>query len=422
MRGTTATSKSYCRSCCSSRYVLHLCALLLPLLSPFTALWGCHAFVPAAGSRSITSAITYPNPGLQQICRETTTTRTKTQLHAIAVLVKKAKQAQLRAFVAAGVPEHVSTVYAAMKEAAAAASPTTRAAPGPLQQALTRRRGTITVIAEYNQQQRRQTVAETKKKGNDLGAAAFLARNDPELLSPMFRESGSAAIAFTPDFKAGEDAMKNADDLRTFVEEQRRALQKVPGPVPVVWNDVIVDELQIAMARVENVAAVVLSEAYLSNEELAYLLQCCAAVDLEAMVAVSTPDGSQAAVQAGARMLLVQGQDGADEKSAIIEELQTAAEAGRGEGGQQAQITFIANIAGRAKSEGVPSEIEEAWAVRDKGFHSVWVSDAVLFKEGENPAAILKTMRSKSSLRWASPKAQTSRGEGAREYLGDILM
>jgi indole-3-glycerol phosphate synthase len=70
-------------------------------------------------------------------------------------------------------------------------------------------------------------------------------------------------------------------------------------------------------------------------------------------------------------------------------------------------------------------EVEEAWTCRDKGFKSAWISDA-LYKSGnsevEHPGAIIKSMASKSSVRWASPVAKSGRGEGAIEYLGNILM
>ena len=70
-------------------------------------------------------------------------------------------------------------------------------------------------------------------------------------------------------------------------------------------------------------------------------------------------------------------------------------------------------------------EIEEAWICRDKGFNCVWVND-VLYKGGndaqEHPGAIISSMKAKSSVKWASPKARSGKGEGAREYLGDIMM
>jgi indole-3-glycerol phosphate synthase len=71
------------------------------------------------------------------------------------------------------------------------------------------------------------------------------------------------------------------------------------------------------------------------------------------------------------------------------------------------------------------AEVEEAWECRDKGFNCAWISEA-LYKAGnsasEHPGAIIKSMVAKASVKWASPVARSGRGEGAREYLGDILM
>jgi len=103
-----------------------------------------------------------------------------------------------------------------------------------------------------------------------------------------------------------------------------------------------------------------------------------------------------------------------DDKVAVVDDLQVP---------EGQQICTIASI--MARNDNQLQEIEEAWALRDKGFNCAWVGDA-LYKGGsdstENPGAIIKSMKSKSSLKWASPKASTGRGEGAREYLGDIMM
>ena len=75
--------------------------------------------------------------------------------------------------------------------------------------------------------------------------------------------------------------------------------------------------------------------------------------------------------------------------------------------------------------EKILAEVEETWACRDFGFNCVWISDA-LYKAGnsvnEHPGAIIRSMAAKSSVRWASPVARGGKGEGAREYLGDIIM
>jgi indole-3-glycerol phosphate synthase len=336
----------------------------------------CESFAPATLLSSRTSA---------------------TALAAIGALVKKAKQAELREYAAEGVPESVMAQYQIIKEKAESIDLQNQT-PGPLQEALTRRKGTLTVIAEY------------KRKLSDSGYIADIF--DPEILSPVFREFGASAIAVMADQRMGGCTYQ---DLAAFCEEQRRAATKVPGPVAVINNDVIIDELQIARSAALNVAAVVLTLEIIGGaDDLVTLLKAAAAVNVEAIVAVSTHEEAQLAVDLGARILSVTNADGIDEKLAVIDGLNIP---------EGQQVCKIANIL--AKNNKQLTEIEEAWAVRDKGFQCAWVGEA-LYKSGadytEHPGAIIKAMKSKSSLKWASPKAKSGRGEGAREYLGDILM
>ena len=184
----------------------------------------------------------------------------------------------------------------------------------------------------------------------------------------------------------------------------------------MINNDVIIDELQIARtAALQTVSAVVVSLDIVGTETLLTLLKAAAAVHLEAIVAVSTHEQAQTAIDLGARILSVVNVDGIADKVKVIEGLNVP---------EGQQVCKIANIL--AKNNKQLTEIEEAWAVRDKGFQCAWVGEA-LYKSGgtdhtEHPGAIIKAMRSKSSLKWASPKAKSGRGEGAREYLGDIMM
>jgi len=334
---------------------------------------------------------------------------------ALPALVKKAKAAELKQYVADGVPEEVLAVYRDMKrrmeDEGADLLQKQQIEPGPLQQALTRRAGTLTVIAEYRRK---------LSQGSTVDGIY-----DPELLSPVFREYGAAAIAVTADAKFGGCTYQ---DLAAFAEEQRRARHEVPGPVLVVNNDLIVDELQVARTRAVMagddgiVAGVVLDLDFLdksddgtAEEHLTTLLQAAAACDLECIVNVSSRPQAEMAVRAGARILnVVRVDTSVDDKVAVIE-------------GLPADICKIASIAAQPNKS--LNEIEQAWAVRDRGFQCAWLGE-VLYKNadsgggaaGEHPGAVLKACTSKSSLKWASPKASSGKGEGAREYLGDIMM
>lgn len=360
-------------------------ALLLLLSSGMTA-----AFAPQNIHQAFLSATT---------SAALATTKRATELRAIGVLAKKAKQADLRKYVQGGVEPEVMEYVKKIKDNIDSVGDLASQSPGPLQEALTRRKGTITVIAEYK---RNNAAFENNKIPTVF---------DPELLSPQFREYGASAIAVLADERMGGCTY---DDIRTFVEEQRRARNEVPGPLPVINNDLVVDEIQVARTAACGAVACVITLGVVGVDELPNLLRACHAVDIEPIVGVRTPAEAQQAVDAGGRILSVVGIDGVDEKVAVIDSLSVP-------DGQQ--VCTIANIL--CKNDKELKEIEEAWAIRDKGFNCGWVGEA-LYKAGgdatESPGNIIKSMKSKSSLKWASPKATTGRGEGAREYLGDILM
>jgi indole-3-glycerol phosphate synthase len=271
-----------------------------------------------------------------------------------------------------------------------------------LQSLLMKRKGTISIIAEY------------KRK---LSGSGFLSEvPPPELLSPIFREFGASAIAVLADERTGGCTYT---DITTFVTEQSHALQEVPGPVPIISNDIIVDEIQIAQAKEAGAIAITLNYALLQNDEtlVSQLIQDAKSINMESIVIVSTPHEAQSAINAGATILCVSGSIiGAGPKYDVVSNITTSSTGAP-------PICIIANIL--AQNNKALEEVEESWSCRDLGFHCVWVSDA-LYKSGndpvEHPGAIIQSMRLKSSVTFASPKARSGKGEGAREYLGDILM
>lgn len=317
-------------------------------------------------------------------------------LNAVGVLVKKAKEAALREYIAGGIEEEVMAQYNKIKSAR---EEPLKVSPemGALQADLTRRKGTITVIAEY------------KRKLIDSGYIKEIF--EPAILSNEFREFGASAIAVMCDERMGGCTY---EDLKTFVEDQRRNRNEVPGPIKIINNDLIIDELQIARTAAYGAHAAVITLGIVGVEAAETLLKACAAVNIEAIVAVTSKEEAQQAVDIGATMLSIINVDGVDAKVEVVQDLNIP---------EGRVVTTIVNI--RARMDKGLEEVEEAWACRDKGFNCAWISDA-LYKAGnsvnEHPGAIIKSMKSKSSLRWASPVAQSGRGEGAREYLGDILM
>lgn len=343
--------------------------------------------------------------------------RSSTSLGAIGVFVRKAKEADVRKYCEEGPSESVLALLQQIKDAASASTSdggsaaTTDDATSPIgeiQSQLTKRKGTITIIAEY------------KRKISGSGFLSDIL--PPEILSPVFREFGASAIAVLADERTGGCSY---EDLSTVVSEQNEARGEVPGPLPVISSDLIVDEIQIARAADAGAKAITVTYGVLggpggnedgggASDKVRQFIQDAKSVGLEVIVNVGSADEAQGAIDAGASMISVVGVDGADNKYAVIEKLTIPP--GR-------QVCTIANIL--AKDNKAMEEVEEAWMCRDKGFNCVWVSDA-LYKAGndpvEHPGAIINSMKAKSSVKYASPKARSGKGEGAREYLGDILM
>lgn len=279
-----------------------------------------------------------------------------------------------------------------------------------LQSLLMKRKGTISIIAEY------------KRK---LAGSGFLSEVPaPELLSPVFREFGASAIAVLSDERSGGCTYA---DITTFVTEQANARDEVPGPLPIISNDIIVDEIQIAQAKEAGAIAITIDCSLLTGNEtaLSQFIQDAKVLNMETIVIVSTPREAQNAVNAGASILCVSGSIiGAMPKYNVVSNITTTTTpTSSSTTTAGAPICIIANIL--ARDNKALEEVEEAWSCRDLGFHCVWISDA-LYKSGndpvEHPGAIIQSMRLKSSVQFASPKARSGKGEGAREYLGDILM
>lgn len=336
-------------------------------------------------------------PGVIAPFSTTTSTSTSTSLYALGVLARKAKENEIRQWCESGIDDDTMEQVKIMKANLSNAAPEEEVV-GPVQSGLTKRKGTISIIAEYK-----------RKFIVDDGFADEMF--DPQVLSPTFREFGARGVAVMADERIGGCTY---DDVLAFAKEQQTAKGDMPGPVPVISSDLIVDEVQIARSAAAGAEAVVVTYGVVGEEKVDLFLKCARAVGIEVIVAVSTKEEAQAAVDAGARIISVSGVDDVDERFAVIDGLNIP---------DSAAVCTIANIL--ANDNKALEEVEEAWVCRDQGFNAVWVSDA-LYKSGNDPSehagAIIKGMAAKSSVKWASAKAMGGKGEGAREYLGDIMM
>ena len=336
--------------------------------------------------------------------RTSTSSSKSTTLFAIGVLARKAKEMEIKKYMESEdlEPEVLAKYELVQASVDSSITPTT----SEFQKTLTKRKGTITVIAEYKRR---------------LDKGGFIDEvYDPEILSPTFREFGASAIAIMTDERMGGCTY---DDMKKVHKEQSIAVGDMPGPVSLVSSDLIVHPIQVARSANAGASAVVLNYALLGGkdgERFIPLLQACQKLELDAIVSVDTKEEAQGAVDAGATIIMTTVSSSIDglspkERFAMIEDLSSS--------NYDTPICKIANIISR--DDKALQEVEDAWICRDSGFQAVWASD-FLYKSGndalEHPGAIISSIKAKSSVKWASPKARGGKGEGAREYLGDILM
>src|SRR6056300_1695797 len=185
----------------SSRIPSAIAAVALVILS--SSIIPSSAFAPPGAKSSAPSRYQTATP-----CTSSTA------LNALGVFVRKAKEADVRQYCQDGPPESVLTLLQKIKDSSGKEDEEgDNNKPGELQSLLTKRKGTITIIAEY------------KRK---IEGSGFLKEIlDPELLSPVFREFGAAVVAVLADERTGGCSY---DDVVAMVEEQEEARGDVPGP------------------------------------------------------------------------------------------------------------------------------------------------------------------------------------------------
>jgi len=354
--------------------------------------------------------VSIPATPISSSSRTAAATTTTTSLFAIGILARKAKEKDIRAYVEGGIEPSVMQQIQKLDAYLLPRPPedTTSAKPssaqgggGPVQQALTKRKGTITVIAEYKR---------------NFEQSGFISGEiyEPILISPVFREFGASAIAVSTDSRLGGATYT---DLQAFVQEQSTAKGNVPGPLPVINHDFIVDPIQLCRSVAYGAQAVVIQLQVVGLDKVQHFITCAQGLNVECILAVTNLEEAQLAIQQTQASILYFVGPTTQEKIQIFHDLTDTIQS------TSRPICFIADILTK-ENKGF-EEVEEAWTLRDKGFHAVWVSDT-LYKAGNDPTehcgAIIQSMKAKSSVKWASAKARSGKGEGAREYLGDLLM
>lgn len=103
--------------------------------------------------------------------------------------------------------------------------------PIPLKRAISTHHNSVSVITEYNKK---------SKTGFIIGMPP------PEIMGGVLRDAGAKAIIVSMDKRSGG---VTTEEFMRFAKEQTRARIFTPPPIPVIWNDYIVDPLQVAQVQ-----------------------------------------------------------------------------------------------------------------------------------------------------------------------------
>ena len=251
------------------------------------------------------------------------------------------------------------------------------------------KKGTLKILPEYNHK---------AKTGFVMGIPL------PEVLGGIFRDCAQGVIV-SMDKRSGGSTV---EEFTRFTKEQYRFRRSNPVSVPVVWNDYVVDELQVQQAAALGAAAVVLSA---DMGDLPALLSASQRYNMGAIVLAQSTDEALAAAAAGARSICLYNM----EESVFV--------ATR----QQLDLPDNIQIGAKLRPEGdfsTFSEIDTTWVLRDAGFNFMWPSCEAVFSNNVNDVySTLLAMRAKCSRHFDSPRQffMERLREGSQEYLGDIL-
>lgn len=302
------------------------------------------------------------------------------QMNAFAGLAKKMKMKEIE-----GLRESHSDLLK-LRGTRSVATPT-------LASMLKKRRGTLSLIAEY------------RRKGAGITKDDLL---PPAIMSRDFRMGGASVVSVLLDKATGGCTV---DDAKDVITEQETAKGDFPGPCPLIWHDFMVDEVQLAMAADAGASAVLLSCGAL-GDELGTMTAAAKDYGLEIFYEVKSPAELESldatALESG--IICMAGMS-VNDMLALTPTLQESC----------VKVAFLPLY-----DDSQLIEAEDAWRLRDAGVNAIWASE-VLYKfgygDGENTMSVIRAIKSKGSVKYARASgAYNQQGEGAKEWLGDICM
>ncbi|EKX46083.1 hypothetical protein GUITHDRAFT_138558 [Guillardia theta CCMP2712] len=268
-------------------------------------------------------------------------------------------------------------------------------------------------------------VPQIKTKAPTLGSFASLPAVD--VLSAHCYEAGAAAIAVCTD---KEFYGTDWESLKKAAGQQARYKGKFPGPLPVMAYDFFIDEAQLALAASYGCDAVCLNAALLGTSTKD-MVASADRMGMDALVEVHNKAELDIAIEAGAKMVGISNRDmdTFQLKHPVDYQLRTWS------------VPVEETVFGLVKEvpEGVHvtamggcNETLVAWTLRDEGYSSIMVGEAIIrgsemrmassaYSAAYNEAkGLIMAFKAKGSKKYG-PSATGSffgKGEGAKESLG----
>jgi hypothetical protein len=230
----------------------------------------------------------------------------------------------------------------------------------------------------------------------------------PEVIGGIFRDAATLGLIVSLDKRVGGATFS---DFKRFTAEQYKARKEFPPPIPIIWNDYIVDEVQIHHAACYGAGGAIIYPD-MCGENFDTILKCALQYKVEPIIMIKNADEANQAIIAGARILCIHTLD--DIKTCMLRESLLISY----------PDIFVGSRLRALQTFSAYTEIESSWYLRDGKVNFVWPSPESLFAYSISDIySTIIAMKSKASKEYISARRflMNRPNEGSTEYLGDIL-
>lgn len=282
-----------------------------------------------------------------------------------------------------------------------------------------------------------------KGKKNNIAVVPEYCRNNkfnflgsiipPNIYSDVFREAGANAMTVNIDKTSIMTKNKNNDneyrdpdgkekdtggmylweDVYKITKFQEKNIDDSPPPLPVIIQDIIIDNIQLCMAHLCNAKGVIIRFGVNNEEKTKELIENTHTLGMEPILQVRSFEEAESAIKMGANVIVFVGLH----RDELIENRERIPE----------NIVAGVNLKRPIEFQYDLKEIDDAWLLRDANFDAVFISD-IMYKTAYDdivgPSTVIKCIKSKASTWLVDPTDWINQmtEDGSSETLGDLMM